>query len=138
MTTRIIVTGSRRWTNRTAIREALAKTAQTYGTITVVHGAASGADRHASEWAQNWIQYGIQERPYPADWKHCAPDCPPGHRLTGRHGEYCPTAGTRRNLQMIADGAALVLAFPIGRSPGTRHCIRHAEAAGIPVDRLEG
>jgi hypothetical protein len=27
MTTRIIVTGSRRWTNRTAIREALAKTA---------------------------------------------------------------------------------------------------------------
>jgi hypothetical protein len=34
---------------------------------------------------------------------------------------------------MVAAGADLCLAFPIGASPGTRSCMRLAAAAGIPV-----
>ncbi len=41
--------------------------------------------------------------------------------------------GPIRNRVMVRAGAWRVLAFPIGRSPGTRDCIRAAQAAGLHV-----
>ena len=58
---------------------------------------------------------------HPADWD--------------KHGK---AAGMIRNREMVALGADICLAFPIGRSPGTRACIREAQRAGIPVRVREG
>ena len=52
------------------------------------------------------------------------------------------SAGPRRNKAMVAEAAALkaqgetvrVLAFPAGKSPGTRGCVKLAEAAGLDVE----
>jgi hypothetical protein len=65
---------------------------------------------------QEAIALGFTPEPHPADWK--------------RHGR---AAGPIRNAEMVALGADVCLALPIGLSPGTRGCIDLAEAAGIPV-----
>lgn len=119
---RILITGSRDWTDRAAIAAALIKV-HVYAAIepakvTVVHGDARGADRIAADLAH---QFGCNVEAHPADWD--------------RHGKG---AGPRRNAEMVAAGADVCLAFPIGASPGTRGCIRLAKQAGIPVTVHEG
>jgi len=124
------------------------------GPVLVRHGACPGensADQTASDWIRELGgRYGMTEDPMPADWDHCAPNCPPdpGHRRRKKPGDvahpglletYCPTAGPRRNAGMVAKlpRADWMLAFPEPGQPnyGTRNCIRLAEQAGIPVRR---
>lgn len=57
---------------------------------------------------------------HPADWK--------------AHGR---AAGPLRNREMVAAGADVCLAFPMGASRGTRGCIALAQAAGIPTTVVE-
>lgn len=116
--TRVIVTGSREWQDEAAVRTALTRSWREAGQpLVVIHGACpTGADRIASEWAREHEYAGITEEPWPAKWK-----------LYGRR------AGPQRNAEMVAAGAALCLAFPFGQSSGTRHAMRCARAAGIPV-----
>jgi hypothetical protein len=146
--TRILITGSRRWTNAAAISEAIEGYLRTIGAwdewdgvptddVVIIHGAASGADRLAHEWA---LRHGLLTERYPARWEECAPTCRPTHRKSRRAdgAPYCPTAGHRRNQKMIDVGADVCLAFPIGTAwSGTRDCMRRAEAAGIPVASFE-
>lgn len=117
-TTRVIVCGSREWTDEATVRTALTRAWRDAGQpLVVVHGACpTGADRIASEWAQEHEAAGIVEERHPADW-----------RDLGR------AAGPTRNAAMVRAGAGLCLSFPIGLSPGTRGCTRLARAAGIPV-----
>jgi hypothetical protein len=99
----------------------------------------------ADAWA---VSRGIQREPHPADWDSCAWDCPTEpHRRLKRPGDtahpgmlpdYCPSAGPRRNALMVGLGAELCIAAPVGRSLGTRNCMRLAKAAGIRVDSLDG
>ncbi|MCX5209745.1 DUF2493 domain-containing protein [Kitasatospora sp. NBC_00240] len=113
---RIIVTGSRNWTDRQAVWDALAQAAdgQDWDELVLVHGACpTGADHYASRWAS---LVGITQETYPANWT--------------AHGK---AAGPIRNQAMVAAGADLVLAFPLGPSPGTRNCMAAARNAGIPV-----
>jgi hypothetical protein len=116
VTLRILVTGSRDWTDRDTIRHALIDAAlgarMDLYQVTVVHGAARGADRIAGEIAR---EYGCRVEEHPAQWQDG------------------PSAGPRRNAHMVALGADLCLAFPHGESRGTRDCMRRAQAAGIPV-----
>lgn len=117
--TRILVTGSRYWSDRAAVHRALNVEFYTHGPLTVVHGGcASGADAYAAEWAQLYAADGVTEESHAADWD--------------RHGK---AAGPIRNGQMVAKGADLVLAFlqPGAANNGTRNCIKLATAAGIPV-----
>ncbi|MFD3594360.1 SLOG family protein [Nocardia sp. NPDC058640] len=140
---RLLVTGSRNWTNRPIIYESLRlawrhlqRDEPNDVPITLVHGAAQGADTIAAEmWANRSVWYGRRPpvEPHPADWDHCDPTCRHAPRYRRDGTRYCSAAGPRRNLEMIAAGADLCLAFPLGRSIGTQHCIRHARAAGIPV-----
>ncbi len=110
---RILVTGSRDWTDREAVWSALNEHA-TPG-ATVVHGdCPTGADHLAKQWCST--QPDIVESPHPANWKE--------------HGR---AAGPIRNQQMVNLGADLCLAFPLGASRGTRDCMRRAEGAGIPL-----
>jgi len=137
---RVLVTGSRSWTDEQAVADALLDTwhdiTQTIGTqarMVVVHGdCPEGGDAIAKEWA---VGNGLVHEPHPADWSApCDNTCSRSHRKTSaRHGEYCPTAGHRRNQFMVDLGADLVLAFHRDGSRGTADCIRRAEAADIPV-----
>lgn len=133
---RILVAGSRAWTDRRVIHKALIQAIGTYSPhlihddseptgprvdweqITLVHGGARGADRIAAGIGRAlWFQI----EAHPAEW-----------RRLGRG------AGPIRNTTMVQLGADVVLAFPIGRSPGTRDLIAKATAAGIPVVVTEG
>jgi hypothetical protein len=136
---RILVTGSRSWTDTEAVGGALMECwhdAMQLGAdgITVVHGDAPGADSIADLWAIGYRGLGVLREPVPAAWEDCATDCMPGHRRNRRDGSgYCPTAGHRRNQLMVDRGAAVCLAFPLSTSAGTWDCARRAEAAGIWV-----
>ncbi|SHN46442.1 SLOG family protein [Cryptosporangium aurantiacum] len=130
---RILVTGSRTWRDPVGIAAALdAATVDHPGRHVLVHGAAAGADRAAAAHAtrRGWLV-----EAYPADWRSCAESCQPGHRRTNARGEYCPTAGHRRNAAMVAAGADLCVAFIRNGSPGATGCAALAEDAGIPVER---
>lgn len=130
MTYRILITGSRSWTDEQAIRNALAAPISQHGPeqVTVVHGACSrGADAIADRIASAW--HGVTVERHPADW------------TLGRG------AGFARNLHMVKLGADLCLAFvnlctdPKCRKPGRHgthgaiHCAHLARRAGIDVRR---
>ncbi|MFK8851296.1 DUF2493 domain-containing protein [Streptomyces sp. Ac-502] len=136
---RILVTGSRSWSDAQLLADVLLDTwhdATQLGhrSIVIVHGGADGADTLADLWARG---AGLDVEVHEADWGHCGPDCPPGHRRPrSRGGDYCPTAGPRRNQQLIDAGAHLVVAFHRDSSRGTADCITRAQAAGLPVRRI--
>lgn len=127
---RLLVTGSRAFTDVALMRAALTYAGRLLGRNTIlVHGAARGADQIA---ALAWSQWGLPTEAHAADWDACALDCPDGHRKPRTDGtSWCPTAGHRRNQVMVAAGADLCLAFPVGTSSGTGDCLRRAAAAGI-------
>lgn len=112
---RVLVTGSRNWPTRNAVWAALDEQHTRLGDdmLLVVGDCPTGADRHAREWA---YERGVVADVHLADW-----------------AAYGRAAGPRRNAAMVATGPAIVLAFPLGASRGTRGCMRLAERAGIPV-----
>jgi YspA, cpYpsA-related SLOG family len=114
---RVIVCGSRRWTDRKRIEDRLFDlvTDNPGEQITIVHGdAANGADKIADQEA---MKAGLLIERHPADWS-----------------EYGKRAGFVRNAEMAQAGADLCIAFWDGRSSGTAHMMECAESAGIPVE----
>lgn len=107
---RVIVCGSRGWTNRELVADELANLP---GCATIVHGAARGADRIAGQEAQ---KLGLLVEEHPADWN--------------THGKR---AGWLRNEQMAMLGADLCIAFWDGSSRGTSHMMEMAAKHRIPV-----
>ena len=112
---RVLVTGSREWTDRGVIRHAL----ETLPRDTVIiHGAARGVDRIAGEIA---TELGFMVEPYPADW--------------GTYGRKA--AGPIRNRQMLVEGKPdVVYAFHDDlwkKSKGTKNMANQALHAGVPV-----
>ncbi|YCK35152.1 SLOG family protein [Actinomadura sp. ATCC 39365] len=147
MTYRILITGSRTWSDERIIWDAITHAidqaaANGEHEFVVVHGhCPRGADAIAdfycadqAGWRDNANQVLAVER-YPADWARCSPACPPGpHRRNGRAGfTYCPLAGHHRNQQMVDLGADILLAFIRNNSRGATDCTRRARAAGIQV-----
>lgn len=143
---RLLVTGSRSWTDRDAITDALDDAVDTFWpnsdpdneTIVLVHGDARGADRLAAEiWTKRWS---MPTEPHPADWTGpCRRTCRHGHRRVTAAGTdtICPAAGLYRNIEMVELGADLVLAFILDSSAGASQCARLAAKAGIEVRRIE-
>jgi hypothetical protein len=117
---RILVTGSRDFTDFGTIYEAIQNAA--FGVedrdIVVVHGNARGADKLARLAA---IKLGFRHEPHPADWDG-----------------YGRAAGFIRNAEMVNLGADICLAvFQSGAgNRGTNHCSGLAVQAGIPVTRI--
>lgn len=128
---RILVTGSRNWSDRFVIESALVEAQSELAPLqpgqydyngsdwTIVHGACpyGGADYIAEQWAIGCM-YKVE--PWPADWAN-----------------FGKAAGPMRNQAMVDAGADICLAFPLPDSRGTWDCIRRAKAAGIPVKIYE-
>ena len=121
---KVLVTGSRNWLNREAIRRELKKLPPD---TTVIHGACpTGADAIADRIA---LELGLHVRSYPADWD--------------KDGK---AAGPIRNARMIreehkkGDPIDLTLAFTenMDRSRGTKDCSSRAQKAGIKVLIVSG
>jgi hypothetical protein len=114
---RVIVTGSRDWTDTDAIHRALgelyARTPAHQDFVLVHGGCPTGADAIAHTWAE---PTSATIDIFIADWAN--------------HGK---AAGPRRNARMVAEGADLCLAFIKNGSRGASHTARLAERAGIPV-----
>ena len=105
---RVLVCGGRDFDARTRVYNAL-DALRPIGLI--IHGGANGADRLADDWAA-WRC--IERKVFKADWK-----------------KYGPSAGPRRNAEMLRMLPDLVVAFPGGR--GTADMVRRAKAAGVFV-----
>lgn len=112
---RILVTGSRTWTDVAGLRAVLDHWRRRLPGAVLVHGDARGADRLA---AGLWRSWGLPTEAHPADW--------------ARHGR---AAGPLRNQAMVATGARVCLAFIRRASSGATGCAHLAEAAGIPAHR---
>lgn len=112
---RILVTGSRDWTDKVtvaqAIREAWLVAGRPYGVV-VVHGGARGADYIAGVYAK---RLGFSVEVHEADWS------------------FGKSAGYIRNKEMVNAGADICLAFIKNESKGATMCAELAEKAGIPT-----
>lgn len=116
---RVLVTGSRDWADVRLIERVLAEVSCCMPAehMTLVHGAARGADQQTADIAR---ALGWRLEAHPADWD----------RL-GR------SAGYIRNQQMVDTRPDLCLAFSRNASKGTAHCISAARKAGIPTHVFE-
>lgn len=122
---RILVTGSRTWSDANAINTALdeilkAALAEGDHDVIVVHGCATGADSIADMWVRRrFKEYPVRAERHPAQWN-----------------KYGKRAGWVRNHRMVLLGADACLAFILNGSPGATHCADMAEAAGIRTERF--
>ena len=110
---RILVCGSRHWTDYKAIVRQLRPYAPH---CIVIHGAARGADSLAGRAAD---ALGMSVEDYPADWS-----------------AYGRRAGVLRNQRMLDEGKPdLVFAFTpdMERSRGTRDMVTRARKQGVRV-----
>lgn len=116
---RVLVTGSRTWTDAGVIDEQLDIANMTHrGRLVVVHGdCPDGADHIAKRWAK---RNGVPDEPHAADWN-------------GPHGKG---AGFFRNQEMVDSRPDIVLSFNRMQSKGTEHCTSRAEVAGLKVLRF--
>lgn len=135
---RLLVTGSRDWTNREIVHSALSAHAAAAQhedrDMIVVHGDAPGADTLAKEWVA-----GAQMLGWPV---HHEP-----HRVTGREWSESRQAGHFRNQRMVDAGADACVAFLMPcikpgcrkfkglphESHGASDCAARALGAGIPT-----
>lgn len=151
---RLIVTGSRAWTDAQVLREVLdifAEQAAAAGVpeLIVAHGAAYPKPDRATgripvksaDWlAHRWIHdlphpLPVTEEAHTADWTApCRPTCKSGHRKTRVRGggTYCPAVGNYRNADLVAPGADAGAVFLLDDSTGTTDCWRRMKAADIP------
>ena len=127
--TRVLVCGSRDWTDPEPIRAFLAGLP---ADAVVVHGAAPGADRIAGQLA---AERGLAVEPVPAEWQVHAPGwC----RCRKPLPRYCKAAGSRRNQEMLDRGVDRAGAFPLPSSRGTWDMVNRLRAAKVPVYICEG
>ncbi|MFC4501721.1 MULTISPECIES: DUF2493 domain-containing protein [Streptomyces] len=114
---RVLVTGSRTWTDIALIEGELARVIRLAGRscdVLLVHGACpKGADALADRFARD---VGLEIERHPADWD--------------RRGK---AAGFRRNAHMVSLGADVCLAFIRGGSRGASMTACLAMRAGIPT-----
>lgn len=114
---RVLVTGSRDWTDIDEIRDALdahlLALNEVGGYFVLVHGDAKGADQIAHEWA---LDSGVEIERHPY-WS-----------------KYGLAGGPMRNQHMVNRGADLVLAFIKNESRGATGCVEMARKAGLNVE----
>lgn len=119
---RVIVCGSRNWTDRERIADRLFELGLVTENLgcTIVHGDAPGADTIAKQEGE---KLGLIVEPHnyrPFISATCSP-------------KRAPLA---RNTHMASLGADLCIAFWKDNSSGTADMVRKARATGIPVEEI--
>ena len=112
---RVLVCGSRNWTDHKSIWRLLNRLRTEATNISVIEGCAQGADYAAHEW----IAPGVEIYHFPADWDR-----------------YGKGAGPIRNQQMLDEGKPdFVMAFTedLANSKGTKDMVSRARRAGLTV-----
>lgn len=129
---RVIVTGSRDWSDQARLWQALdltygqfvsERTTERKGLFVVVHGGAQGADRMAMAWVRGKRRDGelnVYHETHYAEWN--------------QGGKFVKAAGHQRNQRMVDKGATKALAFIRNNSPGATGCLQMILRAGIPVE----
>jgi hypothetical protein len=123
VTLRILITGSRRWTDYRTVTDAIDTALATHASVglpVLIHGDAPGADRIADAHWRSLRTRAIRTNAnavaeaevYPARWF---------------------TDPKARNQHMVDLGATVCLAFASDWASGTGHCARAARRAGIQV-----
>lgn len=117
---RILITGSRTWTNTYLIDEILSIAWGKLGgdpeTVIVSGACPKGADLLCEQWAE---AHGLTVERHPADWKR-----------------HLNRAGFIRNAEMVDLGADLCVAFIKSESKGATMCATLAQKAGIDTWRV--
>jgi hypothetical protein len=108
---KIIVAGSREYTNKKKIFKILDKVYEVKPDIEIVTGLARGPDSYGKEWA---IENDVPYHEFPADWDR-----------------YGKSAGYRRNQEM-AYFSDMLIAFHLN-TRGTQHMINIAYEEGLKV-----
>lgn len=112
---KVMVTGSRRWTDREAIAAAMFRAMDPYNhNVLIVGDCPTGADAIAADIAKTELAFTVEE--YRAEWR--------------KHGKG---AGPLRNQAMVDQGPDVCLAFPMADSRGTWDAVTRARAAGLRV-----
>lgn len=113
---RLLVCGSRDWTDQAFIDQTLDAYHAEHPVTVVIEGEAAGADVMARSWG---LRRGVTVRRFPADW-----------------ARYGKAAGPIRNQQMLDEGrpdAAIAFTYNLATSRGTRDMVDRARSAGLPV-----
>lgn len=113
---RILITGSRTWTDKVTIARAIRQAWIDAGKpfrVTVVHGGARGADYIAGVYAKR-LNFDVEV--HNAQWQ-----------------SFGKMAGYLRNREMVNAGADICLAFIKDESKGATMCAELAEKTGIPT-----
>ena len=128
---RLAVTGGRNYRDRKRVEETLNRIHAATPLDVLIHGAASGADTLARDWA---IRIGVQHDPYPAAWDDI--DALPCRIRFRNRKPYNALAGFTRNTRMILQGVPhLVVCFAGGT--GTQHMRGQALRHGVPILDVE-
>jgi hypothetical protein len=141
---RLLVTGSRTWTDEQVINTALAEVWHAWGRpvdpVLVVGRCPTGADEISERL---WTARGFAVEPWPAQWRQHGEECP----LWCIPRDTCALAGPRRDRQMVEsrpDGVAGFLApcddadCRLARggdhfSHGATGTVNHALKLGLPT-----
>lgn len=111
---KVLVCGSRQFTDYRKAKDALDRVHQGCYISEIIHGGAFGGDQCGARYAQ---ENDIPVHVFPPDWI-----------------SFGRRAGIVRNVQMLREGTPdYVVAFWDGKSKGTKHMIRIADEAGVPV-----
>jgi hypothetical protein len=110
---RLLVTGSRDWSDVEVIATELQFIAKKYNNVVLVSGHAIGADRIAEDIA---VGLGWVVEIHEPDWK--------------LHGQ---SAGFKRNTTMLETDVQAVLAFHKNNSKGTADTIKKAKERKVPT-----
>ncbi len=116
---KVLGCGSRKWTDRVAIRREFSKLP--LGTV-VVHGSAPGADSIIDDVAR---ELGFEVRRYPADWNRYPKAAGPIRNSEMLKMEHRPEEPIDRGLAFTKD---------IEDSRGTRDMVRKLRAKFIPTE----
>ena len=108
---RVLITGGRKFDDIQLLETTLEDVHKSEAISVLIHGAASGADTLAGNWA---ARHDIQVVACPADWKR-----------------YGRAGGPMRNREMLELSPDILVAFPGGK--GTADMVSAAEQKGIPI-----
>lgn len=109
---RMLITGSRNWTDKDIIHKDISA-ARAFSKLIVVHGdCPTGADNIAKLYC---IEHGIEQELHPADWK-----------------KFGKRAGFVRNREMVYSGVNMVFAYIKDNSAGASMTLDMARSLGVP------